>query len=162
MAPTQRRSRALMTQAYWISPEGHIADVPLTHIAMIIKHPGYFGLDGEAVRREFIAHNEPLGHEGWAREKIVCGLFDMGWVRVRYHPRSDSFTVQCRVESIPTEALVAGFAVYLIGRWPDTETATITLKDSDGSEVWCRDAEEVAAWAKEMGVAALQQAIVPT
>ena len=74
--------------AYFISPRGRI--IPVTrvkHIDQIIFEPATFGLVLKDIVKIHEQHNEPLGHEGYAREEIISGLFRKGWIRVRFEDR---------------------------------------------------------------------------
>lgn len=82
------------TEAYWIAPSGDIIPVPKLHINMVIEHPEKFRLTKKQIQEVYEKHKEPMGHEGKAREEIMSYLIKEGWVRIRYLPRNDSFTVQ--------------------------------------------------------------------
>ena len=40
-------------KAFWISPEGKVVDVPLSHISMVTAHPGAFGLKKSYVKEAY-------------------------------------------------------------------------------------------------------------
>lgn len=72
--------------AYWIDPRGKANKVDeINHITMILNNPTDFGFKS---KDELVAiykkHKEPVGHEGKAREEIMLGLIDKGWIRCRY------------------------------------------------------------------------------
>lgn len=81
--------------AYWISPTGAIIGVPVIHITEIIKAPEKFGLTKEKIENIYNRFNEPVGHEGKAREEIMFDLIQKGWIRARYLPRNDIWTMEC-------------------------------------------------------------------
>ena len=84
-------------EAYWISPRGRILPVTgqvVTHIRAVIKTPSQFGLSREAILKAYRNHQEPLGLEGKARQEIMAGLLKKGWIRIRYVPRGQYFTIQ--------------------------------------------------------------------
>jgi hypothetical protein len=70
-------------RAFWISPEGAILPVPLSHIASVIRAPEVFGLTREYLEDAYRKHKEPLGLEGKARGEIIAGLICKGWIRIR-------------------------------------------------------------------------------
>lgn len=80
--------------AYWISPKGQTIDVPITHIDTILKSPKKFGLTKDYLVKKYEEYGERLGVEGEARGKIMLDLMKKGWVRVRYIPKNDSWTLQ--------------------------------------------------------------------
>ncbi|MBI5805806.1 hypothetical protein HZA73_07150 [candidate division TA06 bacterium] len=91
-------------EAYWISPRGRIIPVTgqvVTHIRAVIKNPARFGLSREAILEAYKRHREPLGLEGKARQEIMAGLLRKGWIRLRYVPRGQYFTVQARTMARP-------------------------------------------------------------
>lgn len=83
--------------AYWISPAGGIIPVAepyLHHIDLIIARPEVFGYTRNQVEERFIHYREPLGHEGFAREELMAGLLEQGWLRLRFRERCWSWIVQ--------------------------------------------------------------------
>jgi hypothetical protein len=84
-------------EAYWISPRGLIVPVEgtaTTHIAMIWKNPGFFGLGRDELLAVHRKHGERPGLEGKARQEIMAGLLRQGWIRIRFVPKTQAFTVQ--------------------------------------------------------------------
>jgi hypothetical protein len=81
-------------EAYWISPEGIIIPVPDHHIDMVIENPAMFGMTMKKISAMCKKYKEPLHMEGFAREEIMKGLMENGWVRIRYSGKPDSFTIQ--------------------------------------------------------------------
>lgn len=69
--------------AFFISPDGHIVDVPRTHIARIIDDPQLFGLTREEIEQVFQQFDEPLYTEANARQEIMRQVLGRGWIRVR-------------------------------------------------------------------------------
>lgn len=82
------------TEGYWIAPSGDIIPVPKLHINMVLENPEKFRLTKKQIQEVYDKHKEPIGLEGKARAEIMSDLIREGWIRVRYLPRSDSFTVQ--------------------------------------------------------------------
>lgn len=71
------------TRAFWISPEGYVMPVELSHISMVIRDPEKFGLTTQDIKAAYRKHNEPVGLEGKAREELIVALLGRGWIRVR-------------------------------------------------------------------------------
>lgn len=83
-----------MGDVFWISPKNEIVALPGKHIDAVISKPERFGFTTQQLQQYFVKHNEQYGHEGKARAEIIGTLMDQGWVRIRYIPRTDSWTVQ--------------------------------------------------------------------
>jgi hypothetical protein len=83
----------LPSDAYWISPSGEIKLIKTTHIDDVINNPKSFGYSSSQIEDIYNKHNEYLGVEGKAREEIIKDLLKKGWVRIRYHKRNDSWSV---------------------------------------------------------------------
>ena len=81
-------------KAYWISPSGEVIDCATTHISEVINKPEQFGLTREGIEELYKQYDEPLGHEGKAREEIMLDLIKKGWTRIRWVPSKYSWTVQ--------------------------------------------------------------------
>ena len=79
---------------FWIAPSGDIIQVPKSHIDMVVANPEKFRMSKEEIKKLYEKYNEPIGHEGKAREEILSDLIKDGWIRIRYIDRTDSFTVQ--------------------------------------------------------------------
>ena len=78
----------MIEHAYFISSRGRI--IPVTcgkHIDQIISDPPDFGFVFKDIVEAYKRHNETLGHEGFARDEIIAGLFNKGWARVRFEER---------------------------------------------------------------------------
>ena len=60
--------------AFFISPQGHLIDVPLNHISMVIADPEKFGLTIEEIRASYAMHGERIGVEGEARQKLLLKI----------------------------------------------------------------------------------------
>ena len=70
-------------RAWFISPEGTIYPVSRSHIAAVIADPALFGVTREYIEGVYRDNGERLGWEGRAREKIIKGLLERGWIRIR-------------------------------------------------------------------------------
>ena len=75
--------------AYWMDPTGKIIPVPLKHINLISDNPKKFGLTKDYIADLYKKHNERPGQEGKAREEIMVGLMQKGWIRLRHHPKTE-------------------------------------------------------------------------
>lgn len=62
------------TSAFWISPSGDVIGSVGSHISMVISNPEKFGLEISDIKRIYNSYNEPLSHEGKAREMIIKRL----------------------------------------------------------------------------------------
>lgn len=82
------------SEKYWISPEGEVITVNITHVQTVIDDPGRFGWDMEGIRVCYTKHRERLGLEGKARAEILVENTRRGWVRVRHHSRCDVWDFQ--------------------------------------------------------------------
>jgi len=84
--------------AYWILPKRvngkSFISVPTRHINDIIKHPKKFGETKKSVENEYKRHNEPVGLEGKAREKIIQRVLKRGFGRVRFDVREQKWSIQ--------------------------------------------------------------------
>lgn len=82
------------TQAFFISPYGELIPAGHHHIDTVIENPEKFGWTKERIENEYKKHKESIGHEGYAREKIITDIVKKGWMRVRYMPNFGSFKIQ--------------------------------------------------------------------
>jgi len=83
-----------ISNAYWISPSGVASKVRTSHIQDVLTEPEHFNLSLEAVKAVFDRYGEPYGHEGKARRDVMESLLHKGWIRIRYVPQRDSYTVE--------------------------------------------------------------------
>ena len=72
-------------KAFFISPQGAVLRVTTSHIAMVIEDPAMFKMKRSKIEEVFARHDEPLGHEGYAREVILTDLLRRRWIRIREH-----------------------------------------------------------------------------
>ena len=82
-------------EAYWISPTGKILPVRDLHITEVLSNPEAFGFNRDELERAYKQHDELLGSEGKAREEIMTTLLKRGWIRIRYVPNHDLYSIQC-------------------------------------------------------------------
>jgi hypothetical protein len=80
--------------AYWISPGGKLLPVIGYHISEVVNSPESFGFTEKQVKEIFKKHNEPMGFEGKARQEIMKNLIMVGWIRVRYYMKNDTYSVE--------------------------------------------------------------------
>lgn len=83
-----------MNDVFWISPNNEVIALPGKHIDAMLAKPERFGFTKHLLQQYFIKHNEQYGHEGKARAEIISKLMDKQWTRIRYIPRTDSWTMQ--------------------------------------------------------------------
>ena len=81
-------------EAYFLSPDGRVLPVEFKHICTIVDNCSTFGITIKWVKSIYKKHGEPLYSENRAREEIIRELLKAGWVRIRYVPGEDSFTIQ--------------------------------------------------------------------
>lgn len=104
--------------AYWIScdkEEPWLIGVDNRHINKICEHPEWFGLTDDYVKEVFKKYNEPLGHEGKARDEIMADLISKGWIRIRYNPKQYSWTFQVKDVEEPIKNNILQF-LWLLKR----------------------------------------------
>jgi hypothetical protein len=107
----------MLRSAYWISPKGDIIDVPNLHIDVVLASPEKFGINKETIKHLYQKHNEPFGHEGYAREEIMQELLKKGWIRLRFIPKAYTWTVQTfKLGKKQKDAIFSGFATLLKSR----------------------------------------------
>ena len=70
-------------EAYFISPDGKIEEVPDRHILVVGRTPERFGLTRKQFDAAYAREGEPRGSEGTAREVILRRVIDKGWARIR-------------------------------------------------------------------------------
>lgn len=82
-------------QAYWLNINGTVIPVETIHITTVIKTPERFGYSLERIHKIYKKNGEPMGHEGRARVEIMSDLIKRkGWIRFRFKPKEDSWTVE--------------------------------------------------------------------
>lgn len=84
----------MLGKAYWISPRGVKIEVSTKHINSILKNPKLYGLKKSDILKTYAKHGERIGTEGEARGEIMIDLMKRGWLRIRYIPRNDMWTIQ--------------------------------------------------------------------
>ena len=100
--------------AFWISPKGNIYRVAITHIKDVIRFPNKFGLSIRDIQRVFDKHDEPLGHEGKAREEILLNLFKKNYIRIRKY-KNLGYTVNVKKLAGKTKKYVYDWVEKLLG-----------------------------------------------
>jgi hypothetical protein len=81
-------------EAFFILPDSKIIPVEGSHIDKIIEMPDAFGLTRKRIMAVYKKHGERLPVEGFARIEILQGLLEQGYIRIRYRPTPDSFTIE--------------------------------------------------------------------
>ena len=144
-APAKKASLSLpKAEAYWISPTGKIFDVEYLHIVEILNSPEKFGLTRNEVEAVHKKHNEPYGSEGKARDEIMIDLIEDGWMRVRYIPKQDSWTVQLDARSIhqvPKEK-IADFLMKLVIQNPKNKFSMVRIINLEAETLYFADIDE--------------------
>lgn len=56
-----------------------------THIRAVLDFPELFSREKSDLLKTYKKHNEKIGFEGKAREEIIFGLLQDGWVRIRHY-----------------------------------------------------------------------------
>ena len=116
----------MIAHAYFISPRGRI--IPVTrgrHISQIISDPADFGLVFKDIVETYKRHNETLGHEGFARDEIIEGLFKKGWVRVSFEERG-TLIFQLGRYTVGTRKHIVSFLRLVL-------TGTVKPSNADGN-----------------------------
>jgi len=65
-----------IAEAYWISPQGEIYPVKITHIRFILDNPDMFKTTKIDLLEIYKKYNEKIGWEGKAREEIMTKIID--------------------------------------------------------------------------------------
>lgn len=82
-------------RAYWLNTAGDVVPVETIHIMEVIRSPSRFGYTREMIEAVYTRYNEPMGHEGKAREKIMQNLIKYhGWIRLRFKPAEDLWVIE--------------------------------------------------------------------
>ncbi len=121
--------------AFWINPEGLIYRVSITHIKDVIRFPNKFGLSIRDIQKVFNKHDEPLGHEGKAREEILLNLFKRNFIRIRKY-KNMGYTVNVKKLTDKTKKYLYDWASKLLGTGIEGEkdyTTTPVLFDVENS-----------------------------
>lgn len=106
--------------AYWLNIDGSIIPVPIRHIVNVCESPERFGLSREFVVSVFERHREPVGHEGLARQEIMRHLIrNHGWIRARYTPRNDRWTIELSQKDEAAGRIIDTFSGQFINSCSD-------------------------------------------
>lgn len=74
-----------MKEGFFISPDGMLLSVEMTHIKAVINYPVKFGMTRAKIEDIYRKYDEPLGLEGNAREEILSTLIRRRWIRIRQY-----------------------------------------------------------------------------
>jgi len=121
--------------AFWINPNGNIHRVAITHIKDVIRFPNKFGLSIRDIQKVFDKHDEPLGHEGKAREEILLNLFKRNFIRIRKY-KNMGYTVNVKKLTDQAKKFLYDWATKLLGKGIEGEkdnTTTPVLFDVENS-----------------------------
>ncbi|WP_461248094.1 hypothetical protein, partial [Treponema sp. R6D11] len=66
----------------------------ITHVREVLDTPEAFGYTKEELVAIYKKFKEPLGLEGKARNQIIETLLGRGWIRLRYVPKNDVWTIE--------------------------------------------------------------------
>jgi hypothetical protein len=83
-----------IAEGFFISPRGETVVVETTHMAAVIADTARFGVTQAEIAKAYEWHHEPVGYDGKARVEILGRVMKNGWIRLRYKPVDDAFSVQ--------------------------------------------------------------------
>lgn len=101
-----KEKKSSVTVAFWISPDGEVIGSLESHIQQILQNAEKFGLKLQNLRDIFKKHNEPIGHEGEAREEIIERILTEGWMRIRKYPNQGYSITVAHARMINWELLI--------------------------------------------------------
>jgi hypothetical protein len=83
-------------EAYWLSPSGKVLYGFYKHIQAVWRSPETFGLTDEYLKEICKKYGDPICeiYEGKARQEIMEGLIRGGWIRIRFRPKNQCYTVE--------------------------------------------------------------------
>lgn len=81
-----------MYKAFFIFPNNKIVECNTSHIRFILDNPELFNTTKQDLINIYTEYNEPIGHEGKARERIFSNLINQGFIRIRQI--NNGYTVQ--------------------------------------------------------------------
>ncbi len=58
------------------------------------EHTELFGITREEYLARYRAHNEKPGWEGKARRELMAEAIERGWIRLRFVPKSATWTIE--------------------------------------------------------------------
>ena len=88
----------------------------------------------ECIKDEYASFNEPLGHEGKARQAIMMDIIrNNGWIRVRYTPRTDTWVVELKTLTREIGKLLNQFfnKVEIVCNHPSSSIRITELNSTD-------------------------------
>ena len=128
-----------IAEAYWISPGGKMLPVGTVHINEVIDSPESFGLTEKEIKDTYAKHKEKFRSEGKAREEIMKGLFQKGWIRIRYYNRNDSYTVNVNELTKRAKEYLFEWALKTIENLPNHRYSDVLLDLPEGSNRYSLD-----------------------
>mgnify|MGYP006297470547 CR=1 FL=1 len=128
-------------QAYWISTQGRILEVPGRHIEVVCRDPQCFGLTSDYVKSIFTRYQEPLGFEGQAREEIMGQLIETDWIRLRFLSRPYMWKAQVnKLDSSTVRNLVKWDKRLMISESdPHMEILIVSGRNPEGLRLRLKD-----------------------
>ena len=109
---------------FFISPIGKLIPVAGngTHIVTVINNPSKFKLKKADIEKVFKQHKEPMGSEGTARDEILKGLTNRGWIRLRRYPQYWSIQfARMNRKVMKTIARFASSILKGVGKYKETD-----------------------------------------
>lgn len=141
MKTVKIKGKITKENAYWISPDNKAIPVSTNHMQMVLDNPKMFGLSRNDIEKEFKKNKEKLGVEGKSREKIMTDLLKKKWIRLRYIPRGDSWTIQLdKLQPVKPVLTAWAKAMFKKGIYPFSDIVILNLK---GANVFSSNTEEV-------------------
>jgi len=104
-----------------------LVPVKTTHISEIIDNPECYGLTKEYIENAYKKHNEKLRIEGKAREEIMRELVNKGWIRIRYYPKHDSYSIELKRFSNIEKRYLAEWAAKVINYNPIRKYSDLSI-----------------------------------
>ena len=136
--------------AYWLSPDGKAIPVDERHIHYVIQAPEKFGLDSDYIKSIYKKHKEKMFTEGNAREEIIVGLMRKGWIRIRYVPYQDFYTIQVSKLDDRTKEAIYDFAVGVTRTFPKADRVSkytgVKILDMGASIVFSGDLNDITSY----------------
>jgi len=111
-------------KAYWLHENGEVVPVTTIHIAEVIKTPDRFGYSRERVETSYTRFNEPMGHEGKARQEIMSDIIrNHGWIRIRFRPAKDLWIIELHTlsDDLKEQLLVFLKQPEVMGKHPNAD-----------------------------------------
>jgi len=136
--------------AYWLSPYGKAIPVDERHITLVITDPEKFGLDADYIKSTYKKYKEKMNTEGKAREEIIVELMKKGWIRIRYVPNFDAYTIQMNALNHAAKESIYDFAVGVTRKFPKPDRVSkytgVKLMDMKGNLLFSGDLNDITSF----------------